>query len=181
MSDVTEVKMTAKEFEQLPETNRIEELIEGELIVAPPPNLRHQEIVLNIAKMLLDIKAKNGGSVYVAPVGVYLDEHNIPEPDVVYLKPDSQAKLGKQYIEGAPELVVEVHSPSTARHDKGAKFHLYDKHGILEYWMIDPESEYIEVWQREEKLERLGVFAPDDKFLSNVLNETIDCKAIFAE
>jgi Uma2 family endonuclease len=77
--------------------------------------------------------------------------------------------------------VVEVHSPSTARHDKGAKFHLYEKHGVLEYWMIDPTAEYIEVWQRKEKLERLGVFAPDDNFLSNVLGETIECKAILAE
>jgi Uma2 family endonuclease len=180
MSESTKTKINAEEFFALPETSQTEELIHGALIVAPPPNPRHQEIVLNLVRILLAIQAKRGGQIYFAPIAIKLDEDNVPEPDVVYLMPNSRCKKGKQSLEGMPELLIEVHSPGTARRDKREKFQLYESFGAQEYWMIDPSAEYVEVWQREgEKFKLLGIFAPEEHFASKPLGEIIDCKGIF--
>ena len=103
----------------------------------------------------------------------HLDDENVVQPDVFWVSGvESLCKLGADgYWHGAPDLVVEVLSPSTALRDHGVKFALYEQHGTREYWLIDTEGEFVEVFHREgERLTRFGVFGTKDSFALSVLS-----------
>jgi Uma2 family endonuclease len=85
------------------------------------------------------------GKAFIAPVELYLDEHNIHEPDVLYLSPDTRCKVEEKRLRGAPELVIEVLSPRTARYDRQEKYRAYEQHQVSEYWIVDPVHETVEV------------------------------------
>ena len=179
MADQTRTYMTAAEYFNLPETNRLEELLHGELIVSPPPVPKHQLIVGNIFFLLR--QQVPDGAVFIAPIALYLDEHNIPEPDVIWAAADSRCQVGEKRLEGPPELIVEVLSPSTARRDRGDKFDLYEKHGVREYWLADPEADYMEVYVlKNNSFERQGLYGPEDSFESAVLGgQVVTLKPVF--
>jgi Uma2 family endonuclease len=179
MTDQTRIRMTAAEFFQLPETTRITELIDGELIVGPTPVPEHQRLVFRSASVVDDLKPD--GEVFIAPISVYLDENNIPEPDILWIAANSQCSIGEKYLEGAPDLIIEVLSPSTARYDKTVKFLLYEKYGVREYWMIDPSRKVVDVWTLVSgQYSQQGVFDKHQSFISAVLaGKTIHVSAIF--
>jgi Uma2 family endonuclease len=126
----------------LPDQPRCE-LLYGRLPVTPAPTLRHQRVVLAVARRLLDLAERAGGEVFVSPVDVVLANHSIVQPDVIYVGPGRSGILGHR-VEGAPDLVVEILSPATARRDLGEKMRLYGGSRIVEYWIIDPELETVE-------------------------------------
>lgn len=168
------IRMTPAEFRQLPETNEPTELIYGELIVSPTPVNNYQADVGEIHFFLkqLEKQKPDMGQVVVSPMDVWLDEHCV-QPDVFWVsKPESRCKLGEDgYWYGAPDLVVEVLSPSTAHKDRGVKFDLYQQYGVREYWLADPDGQYIEVFRLENgKFERLGAFGIGQSFTSVVLS-----------
>ena len=177
----TKHRMTAREFFALPETNQPEELLDGEVIMSPPPIPKHQRVVFGFGK-LLDSLIPNG-EVFVAPVGVRLDESNVPEPDIVWVSEGGNCVVGERYLEGAPDLIVEVLSPGTALRDKTVKFRLYEKHGVREYWLAEPDAQYLEVWRLEgEKFVYQGVYGPDDAFESIVLGgKMVKLAAVFPQ
>lgn len=163
-------RMTAAEFWALPETDQRFELIDGEVIEMATPVPGHQDVVLNAALVLRDLNRTLGGRVYVAPLEVYLDKENIPQPDVMWLAPGSRCVVGEKRLEGPPDLIVEVFSPGTTRHDKIKKFNLYQRHGVREYWMIDPHEQYVEVYRLEgEHFVLPGTYGPEGSFESAVL------------
>jgi len=177
---VEKFRMTAAEFFELPETNQIIELINGELIVSPPPILDHQRLVFKFGKLIESLMPD--GEVFVAPVGVYLDEDNVPEPDVVWVSAHSRCVLTKKRIEGPPDLIVEVLSPGTERQDRKEKFEIYQRFGVREFWMADPEEQFLEVYRLENGVfVRQGVYGPEESFESAVLGKTVDLKGIFRE
>ncbi len=178
MSEQVTIRMTAAEYFALPETNQFEELLDGDLIVSPPPIPKHQDVVGNTYFTLRQIVPN--GKVFHAPVAVYFDEHNIPEPDVLWVAEGSQCRIMPKRLEGAPDLIVEVLSPATARRDRGKKFALYEKYGVREYWLSDPEAKYLEVYiLKEDAFERQGIYGPADSFTSVVLGQAVELKAIF--
>lgn len=176
----TRTRMTAAEFLALPESNRLEELLHGEYILNPPPSDAHQKIVGRTHILLNDLIT--GGELRIAPTGVYLDEENFVEPDVFWVSPHNprcQLREGR-YWHGAPDLVVEVLSPGTARHDRVIKFSLYEQHGVREYWIIDPDTQYVEVWRLEGELFALqGSYGPGRRFESAVLSVQVDVSKVF--
>lgn len=177
---MAQTRMSAQEFLQLPESNQPTELINGEVIMAPAPELSHQDIVLQIAALL---KSTIGdGKVRIAPVDVHLDEVTVVQPDVLWTAPNSQClPVEGKHLRGAPELVVEVLSPTTARYDKGIKFDLYEQYGVREYWIVDPVSEYMEVFCLDDsKFVRHGVWGPEDTFASPLMGQ-INLSQIFEE
>lgn len=178
MAQVTKIQMTADEFRQLPETMQITQLINGELIVAPSPVSKHQKLVGRVFSFLDDLVPN--GDVMVSPMDVYLDEINAFQPDVFWVAEDSTCQERDGYFYGAPDLVVEILSPSTAKYDKGKKFDSYKEHGVREYWMVDPISDLVEVWQRNEnQFKRLGVFGEGDSFTSTTLQAPIPVSKLF--
>ena len=174
-----QTKMTADEFLQLPESLTLTELIDGQIIMAPAPETGHQ---ITAARGYDIIKAlASGGIVLFSPIDVYLDENDVVQPDVLWISPESNCKIERKYVSGAPDLVIEVLSPSTALRDKQTKFRLYEKYGVREYWIIEPTAQYIEVWSRvDEKFALHGVFAGSESFVSLVLGgKSVEVAAIF--
>src|SRR5262245_32599884 len=115
-------RMSGLEWDRLPETNRIQELVEGEVIVTPPATVGHQDAVLSIASALRDWARRTGaGRVFVAPLGVRLAWDTVLEPDVFFVAAARAELIQPGLVVGAPDLAVEVLSPSTAARDRGQK------------------------------------------------------------
>jgi Uma2 family endonuclease len=123
----------------LPDEPRCE-LLYGRLPVTPAPTIRHQLLVLAIGRRLDDFVHRRGGCAVVSPVDVVLAEHSIVQPDVIYVSGE-RAEILRRRVEGAPDLVVEILSPATARRDLGEKLRLYAESGVVEYWIVDPDRE----------------------------------------
>lgn len=154
MADVTQIKtkMTKAEFLALPETMERIELIDGELIrqedgvtAAKQP---HRRIVGN-TYFILRLKLTSG-EVVIAPMDVHLDEQ-VLQPDVFWVSAEGSLchEAVDGWYHGAPDLVVEVLSPSTRKADRGRKFKLYEQYGVRAYWLIEPDDQTVEVYQRQ--------------------------------
>jgi Uma2 family endonuclease len=183
MADATQTRMLAADFLALPESSQPTELIDGEIVMTPAPRHTHQKLVYRLAKLIEHIAAGTG-EVNISPQDVHLDENNVVQPDLFWISgPESRCQLGEdEYWHGAPDLVVEVLSPATARYDKVEKFRLYEKHGTREYWIVEPEAQYVEVWQLADgKFRSQGIFGSDESFQSVLLGEArVDLRPIFA-
>ena len=164
-------KMTYDQFCLLPEDRKRHELMDGELFVTPAPNPKHQEIVGELYSLLSAfVKANALGKVYIAPVDVVFDEHTTLEPDILFIRQARRGIVGEDAIHGAPELVVEVLSPSTFYHDLRRKMAVYAQFGVQEYWIIDPEKQTIELYGRVgEGLELARRSSSDETFESPLL------------
>lgn len=174
MTEQVESRVTATEFFQLPESNQITELLHGEIFVSPSPKINHQNIVLQVGASLRQIAPQ--GHVMIAPMDVYLDDSNVVQPDVFWVSDENEACIpveGK-YYKGAPDLCVEVLSPSTLRRDRTVKFLLYEQFGVREYWMIDPETATLEVWVFDGgKYTRQGIYGANAQFTASVLGGVV--------
>ena len=175
----------ASDYFQLAEYQQHEliQLINGEVIIGMPPVIKHQDIVREILVLLTLFARRLGGKAYASPIEVRLDDHNVFEPDVLYIRPNNLTitQLDEKRIIGAPDLVVEVLSPGTAKFDRQEKYQAYEKHGVHEYWIVDPVHEVVEVWKLSEDghYTRQGAFAGKDLFVSDVLEESISVQTIF--
>lgn len=136
------VKLTWDDFVLFPEDGKRHELIDGEHFVTPAPTRRHQTIVMNLGgHMWQYLRLHPIGSVFNVPLDVILSAHDVVEPDLLYFSREREATFEpSQWVKGAPNLVVEVASPSTRRRDETLKRHLYERYGIDEYWLVDPEA-----------------------------------------
>jgi Uma2 family endonuclease len=166
-------RIDAEEYYQLPEyaDNNLIELIEGEVVIGVPPNTKHQSAVGETFFIFMTCAKTLGGKAFTAPIEVYLDAYNIYEPDVLYLAPDTKCVVKEQRLVGAPDLVVEVLSRSTAKNDREKKFRAYEKFRVREYWIIDPVNAYLEVYVLSNgTYEKIGTYAVGDSFASPMLN-----------
>jgi len=137
-----------RDYEALPDEPRCE-LIFGRIYVSPSRSPLHQAILLALAHALETAAFETGGLLFVAPLDTFLADHSVVQPDVLYI---SAARRGilQERIEGAPDLLVEVLSPGTARRDRGEKLLLYAQSGVREYWIVDPQERQIEFLINEE-------------------------------
>jgi Uma2 family endonuclease len=141
--------LTYEDYARLPETNRIVELIDGELVVTPTPTTGHQRAVLALGTELHLYAKAHGGEAFVAPTGVYLSHTNALEPDVLFVRAEHAGRIERPFVRGAPDLVIEVSSPSTRRRDVGRKRELYEEFGVPEYWFVDLDAGRVEVHRLE--------------------------------
>jgi Uma2 family endonuclease len=126
------------------------ELIDGVHFVTPAPNTRHQAIVLTLgATLRAFVRSRGLGRVLVAPYDVVFSTHDVVEPDLIFVSAARGELLTEAHATGAPDLVVEVLSPSTRWRDEQAKRDLYEARGVAEYWLVDPEAETVKVLRRE--------------------------------
>ena len=179
MSAPESIRQSASEYFARPETSTLEELIDGEIIVSPTPLIRHQRLVLRLANAIE--RAMPGGEVLIAPAAVMLDQENVLEPDVFWIAAQSASQLTDRAMQGPPDLVVEVLSPSSRARDKKAKFRLYERFGVAEYWIADPDAAILEAWTLRDRAYALaGVFDAADTFQSPVLGAAIALGPVFA-
>ncbi len=138
--------LTVEDYRATPEGARYQ-LVEGELIMAPAPNIPHQIITGNLYAVLREhIATKESGQVFVAPVDVHLSAHDVVQPDVLFVATANAGLIRDDGVHGAPDLVIEVLSPATAQLDAKVKRRLYAKHGCKELWLVDPLLLQIQIY-----------------------------------
>ena len=121
------------------------ELIEGELLMSPSPKQRHQVVIGNLYVALRGfVEARGLGRVFVAPFDVHLPSGDVVQPDVIFVAA-ANADIVRDWIFGAPDLLVEAVSPESAPRDRIVKRELYARNGVRDYWMIDLEGRSVEV------------------------------------
>lgn len=140
-------KYTYEDYAKLPEGSPFQ-LINGELIMSPALVPYHQRILGKLFIMFSDFVQKNQkGEVLVSPIDVYLNEEETYQPDIIFISNERLNIIGEKKIEGAPDLVVEILSESTAYYDLKHKKQIYESSGVKEYWIVDPIEKSIEVYE----------------------------------
>ena len=139
------LKFTVKEYMTTPEDKRYQ-LLDGEMILAPSPTTRHQTIIMQLVLTLHQFVNEHSlGRIWVAPLDVVLSNYDVAQPDVLFVSNERAGIVTEANIQGGPDLVVEILSPATAQYDTGYKQLLYGRHGVREYWIVDPDAETVEV------------------------------------
>jgi len=141
-------RWTYEDWLRLPDDGWRYEVLDGELHMTPPPSIEHQYRSIQLLnRMVNHANAHDLGIVLSAPIGVRLPSQPVPiEPDIVFVSAARRAIVDQQYIEGAPDLVVEILSPSNWPYDRNTKFKLYEAAGIPEYWIVDYRQRTVEVF-----------------------------------
>ena len=149
MRPTSGVKLTYDDFLLFPDDGQRHELIDGEHYVTPSPNTVHQVIVSNLHFALRGyLEAHPAGQLFLAPFDVVFSDFDIVEPDLLYITAARRHEiLTKQNVRGAPDLVIEVGSPGTRRRDETIKRRLYERDGVAEYWIVDPDLEVVRVYR----------------------------------
>jgi Uma2 family endonuclease len=175
MATKAQIKFTYEDYKSLPESEtKRYELVGGELVMVPSPDPEHQDILGNLFRVLsVHIRRHRLGKVYLAPLDVVLgegEEAEVVQPDLLYISPQRQDIIAQKEIRGAPDMVVEVLSPSTAQRDRTLKKKLYAKYGIQEYWLVDPEAQTVEVLTLGQRgYERAGLYTKNETLESPLL------------
>ena len=145
-------KLTYEEFRQLPNDGKRYELIGGEVHLTPAPNTRHQFTVHNLDMSLSPYVQKHKlGEVWEAPLDVRLSEDTALQPDLVFVASGRLDIVREEFIAGAPDLVVEVLSASTAVHDRATKLPIYAEASVPEVWLLDSVAKTVEVLKLQGK------------------------------
>ncbi|WP_338833512.1 hypothetical protein MHLNE_24430 [Moorella humiferrea] len=174
-------KYTYDDYIRLDDDNRYE-VVEGELLLTPSPGFKHQDVVRKLAGLLSAwIEGQNLGVVITAPFDVVLARDTVLQPDIVYLARENYHRLTNVCLQGAPDLVIEVISPSTIRRDRISKSRLYLKYGVKEYWLVDPEGGTVEIFTNTPEGWRLaGTFSQEEVLNSPLLpGLAVDLTAVF--
>lgn len=176
--------LTVENYKILPETGPRYQLIEGDLYMAPAPNRFHQDISRNLEYILLDYFEEHPiGKLYHAPFDVYLDDYNVFQPDILVVLNKRLSIFTDAGAEGAPDFVVEILSPKTARLDRDNKRRVYATSGVRELWIITPETRRIEVYLlAQDAANPVATYGENDSFESALFpGLTFQAKAIFAQ
>jgi Uma2 family endonuclease len=143
------VKLTYDDYLLFPEDGQRHELIDGEHYVTPAPKLSHQAIVGRLYLAIGNYLAATPiGRVFFAPLDVIFSKFDVVEPDLLYVSNERAPEILRDWVHGAPDLAVEVGSPGTRKRDETIKRTLYERFGVIEYWVVDPEIEVVRVYRR---------------------------------
>jgi Uma2 family endonuclease len=166
-----DTRLTYEDYCLLPNNGRRYEIVDGELFVTPSPRRAHQKVVTRLSRHLDEFVEKSGhGEVYVAPFDVVFSLHDVVEPDILYVSKERASVVTEKNVQGAPDLVVEVLSETTAEIDRTTKLKLYARHGVQEYWLIDPEACSAEIYRREARgFERVASLKSSDSLTTPLL------------
>ncbi len=144
------VKLTYDDFVQFPNDGKRHELIDGEHYVTPSPRLKHQAIVGNLYLAIGSwLESHPVGRLFLSPLDVVISEFDVVEPDLLFVSAARVDILTVENVRGTPDLVIEVGSRGTRKRDETIKKQLYQRAGVLEYWIVDPEIAVVRVYRRE--------------------------------
>lgn len=145
------MKLTYDDFVLFPDDGKRHELIDGEHYVTASPNTKHQQVTIELVFLIRSwLDNHPVGRLFTAPYDVVLSQFDVVEPDVIYLSNERAAEIMTAlHLRGAPELVIEIGSPSTRQRDETIKRHLYERAGVSEYWFVDPELDVVRVYRRD--------------------------------
>ncbi len=138
------------------------EIIEGDLLMAPAPFFAHQDINSELISRLRAYANNHQlGKVVTAPLDVILSAENIVQPDIVFIGKDNLKIIEQHGLVGAPDMVIEIISPTSIKRDRHDKFALYEKFGVKEYWLVDPANRSVEIFNLKDEQYELTDFAAE--------------------
>ena len=142
-------KLTYDDYVLIPEDGQRHEILDGEHYVSPAPLTRHQRISSKVHLRLGSfVDAHRLGWVLYAPTDVVLSLHDIVQPDLLFIANERLGIVTEANVQGAPDLVIEILSEKTRRQDEGLKREIYERYGVREYWMLDPDRNSVRVYRR---------------------------------
>ncbi len=151
-----EIILTYDDYAAIPSDGRRYEIIDGDLFVTPAPRPRHQKVIGNLHGILFAyLKEHPIGDLYLAPIDLILSPTNVAQPDMLFLSAKKRSLVSERGIEGPPDLIVEVLSPTTEKTDRNVKSRLYGRFGVTHYWLIDPEAKQLEMFRYSGKRYRV--------------------------
>lgn len=135
------VRLTYEDYCAIPDDGKRHEIIAGDEYVSPSPNMLHQAIIGRLLRLVNDFCAQRAlGVATAAPADVVLSREDVVQPDVFFVSAGRTAIINDHAVEGAPDLAIEIISLATRRVDEVVKRQRYEKFGVQEYWLIDPEN-----------------------------------------
>ncbi len=164
-------RFTYEDYRTAPPDRRYE-LLDGDLVLTPAPSLKHQTVQVQLGERLARFVRENAlGRLFFAPCDVVLSDTDVVQPDLLFVSAARAHLLsGGENVRGAPDLVIEILSPSSAERDRGYKRALYAMHGVAEYWLVDPAAETVWVHRlRNGELVVAHTFASGDTLCSPLL------------
>lgn len=146
------IPRTAKEiFMKLPE-GTLAELIGNTIYILSMPDLKYHEVRNELMfSMHSHVKNLKIGSIVTAPLDIFLNENVILQPDLLFISKGNTGIIKDNLVKGAPDLIIEIISPGNRRHDTFTKKHLYEKFGVQEYFIVDPETKETITWYLTDK------------------------------
>jgi Uma2 family endonuclease len=146
-------RFTYEDFLLFPDDGLRHEIIDGEHYVSPAPNLRHQDLVGRVYLEIGNYLAAHPGTgrAFLSPFDVVFSFYDVVEPDLLFIAGDQLEILTEKNVQGSPALVVEILSRGTRKRDEQIKLRLFDRSGVREYWLIDPELDLIKVYRRTDE------------------------------
>ncbi len=171
---------TVDDYMKLPESAPFQ-LIHGKLTYMPSPKDLHQHISFILGGLFFNFIRKNPIGIFrAAPFDVHFDEKNVFQPDLLFIS-NERKNILKDWVYGAPDLVVEIISKGTASIDKKQKMETYGKHGVREYWLIDPDKKTLQLFENQgNKMKEVEKLATGQRLVSRVLNGfELDIKDLF--
>ena len=182
MATEVAARLTYEDYANMPDDERYE-LINGELIMAATPNIIHQAIGVGLFRYFLIAMDRGLGWAYFAPVDVVLSDHDVVQPDLLFVLKENAHIITKANMQGAPDLVVEILSPSTSRRDWNEKRDLYAKYGVRELWIADPDERVVWVMTLRDGVYGEPVMYGDTQTFSSptLAGVAIDLREVFGE
>jgi Uma2 family endonuclease len=163
-------KLTYEEFRQLPDDGKHYELIHGQVHLSPSRSTKHQLILGNISVSLgTYVKSARLGVLFSAPLDVCLDPDTALQPDLIFISVERVGIVQENFVAGAPDLVVEVLSPSTAAYDRATKLPVYAEASVPEVWLIDSQAKTVEVLKLQRKKYLVDATLGGDQVLASNL------------
>ncbi|MBI2571157.1 MAG: Uma2 family endonuclease [Candidatus Schekmanbacteria bacterium] len=151
------IRLTYAEYLELPDDGKRYEIIDGELNVTPAPTSRHQIVAANFHLLLGErVRTHRLGRLLFAPVDVVLSDTDIVQPDLVFIRADRTGIIAERFIQGSPDLVIEILSPTTRRRDILTKSALYARFQVPSYWLVDPDIDQVSLYWLDGDRYRLG-------------------------
>ncbi|MCM3879107.1 MAG: Uma2 family endonuclease [Vicinamibacterales bacterium] len=143
-----QLRTSYADLERMPDDGRRYELYDGEIVVVPTPLPRHQDVVFRIAKALDAYAERCGGRMFIAPLDIVLSDYNVLQPDVLFFRASRVHLIDLDRVtRHAPDIAVEVLSPSTRKRDHGRKMEIYEQYGVREYWLVNPIDRSVERYE----------------------------------
>ena len=169
-TQTAKVKYTYEDYMRTPDDIRYE-LLDGELILCPSPHTAHQRTSRDTFLPLMTfVEGNELGEVFDAPCDVVLDDFNVVQPDIIFVSNERAHIVTDLNIQGAPDLVIEILSPSTAQRDRTQKRDLYARHDVKEYWQSDTDAKSVLVLTLENGEYRVaGIYTTGQTIVSPLL------------
>jgi Uma2 family endonuclease len=167
--------LTYQQYLELPEMRARYSIVDGELVVEATPTPSHQALLLELVlKLSPFVRERHLGKVVIAPLDIVIRREPLRtrQPDLMFISHWRRSIVGQQVIEGGPDLVIEILSPSNTLSDVQGKLQDYQRVSVREAWIVSPQALTVQVLQLSPKhIERLGLYGLGDSIVSHVLPE----------